>query len=92
MDGPALLDFTCTVGSQAFLRAVEECVTPSDPMVMLYSSGSTADPKGAVHSHGAILRHSYNLVSRRDVKSDDRIWSPMPPPPAWVPLKSPIFE
>jgi acyl-CoA synthetase (AMP-forming)/AMP-acid ligase II len=61
-----------------FLRAVEESVTPADPMLVLYSSGSTADPKGAVHSHGAVIRHSHNLISRRDVKSDDVIWSPMP--------------
>jgi acyl-CoA synthetase (AMP-forming)/AMP-acid ligase II len=62
----------------AFLRAVEASVTPADPMMLLYSSGSTADPKGAIHSHGSVIRHSYNLVSRRDLKSDDVVWSPMP--------------
>jgi acyl-CoA synthetase (AMP-forming)/AMP-acid ligase II len=61
-----------------FLRAVEAGVTPADAMIILYSSGSTADPKGAVHTHGSVLRHSHNLVSSRDVKSDDVIWSPMP--------------
>lgn len=62
----------------AFLAAVEDSVTPADPMLLLYSSGSTADPKGAVHSHGAVIRHSHNLVSRRDIRADDVIWSPMP--------------
>ncbi len=61
-----------------FLRAVEDAVTPADAMIVLYSSGSTADPKGAVHTHGSVLRHSYNLVSHRDVHEDDAIWSPMP--------------
>jgi acyl-CoA synthetase (AMP-forming)/AMP-acid ligase II len=62
----------------AFLRSVEACVTPADPMVVIYSSGSTADPKGAVHSHGAVIRHSFNLNSFRDINEADRAFSPMP--------------
>ncbi len=62
----------------AFLSEVESCVTPADPMVIIYSSGSTAEPKGAVHSHGSVIRHSYNLTSYRDLVVDDRIFSPMP--------------
>jgi acyl-CoA synthetase (AMP-forming)/AMP-acid ligase II len=61
-----------------FLRAVEDCVTPADPMVMIYSSGSTADPKGAVHSHGTVIRHSHNLNQFRDLLPTDRMYSPMP--------------
>jgi acyl-CoA synthetase (AMP-forming)/AMP-acid ligase II len=62
----------------AFLAEVESCVSPADPMVIIYSSGSTADPKGAVHSHGAALRHSFNLNHYRDLRPDDRVFSPMP--------------
>jgi acyl-CoA synthetase (AMP-forming)/AMP-acid ligase II len=62
----------------AFLRAVEAQVTPADPMLILYSSGSTADPKGAVHTQGGVLRHSHRLSQIRGVRADDRIWSPMP--------------
>jgi acyl-CoA synthetase (AMP-forming)/AMP-acid ligase II len=61
-----------------FLRAVESCVTPADPMLVIYSSGSTADPKGAVHSHGGVIRHAHQLNSFRDLDSNDRIYSPMP--------------
>lgn len=62
----------------AFLAEVESCVTPADPLCLIYSSGSTADPKGAVHSHGTLLRHSCNLNQFRDILSSDRIFSPMP--------------
>jgi acyl-CoA synthetase (AMP-forming)/AMP-acid ligase II len=61
-----------------FLAELESCVTPGDPMVIIYSSGSTADPKGAIHSHGSVIRHSYNLNSYRDIVPEDRIFSPMP--------------
>ena len=35
---------------------------PADPAVIVYSSGSTADPKGAIHSQGAVVRHSCNVL------------------------------
>ncbi|MFP3901445.1 MAG: class I adenylate-forming enzyme family protein, partial [Acidimicrobiia bacterium] len=62
----------------ALLDAVEAEVTPADPMVVVYSSGSTADPKGAVHSHGAAIRHAHNLGQMRDIAGDDVLYTPMP--------------
>ncbi|TFH22818.1 MAG: hypothetical protein E4H03_07575, partial [Myxococcales bacterium] len=56
----------------------ERSVAPADPMILIYSSGSTADPKGAVHTHGATLRHAYQLNGFRDIRTDDRVYSPMP--------------
>jgi acyl-CoA synthetase (AMP-forming)/AMP-acid ligase II len=61
-----------------FLNAVERDVTPADPLLVIYSSGSTADPKGAIHTHGSALRHAFNLNSFRDLTADDRVFSPMP--------------
>lgn len=63
---------------QDHLREIESEVKPADVAAVLYSSGSTAEPKGAVHTHGAILRHAYNLSALRDLASDDVIYSPMP--------------
>ena len=60
------------------LAACEHEVTPADPMVVVYSSGSTADPKGAIHSHGAVVRHAHNLWPRRDLGPDDVLYTPMP--------------
>ncbi|MFN8019348.1 MAG: class I adenylate-forming enzyme family protein [Acidimicrobiales bacterium] len=60
------------------LEEVEAEVHPADPMAIVYSSGSTADPKGAIHVHGAVVRHAHNLWQMRDIRSDDRLYTPMP--------------
>lgn len=62
----------------ALLREVEAAVCPADALVVIYSSGSTAEPKGAVHTHGVMLRQAHGLNRYRDATPDDRIWSPMP--------------
>jgi acyl-CoA synthetase (AMP-forming)/AMP-acid ligase II len=60
------------------LRAVEAEVSPADPMVLIYSSGSTAEPKGAIHTQGAVVRHGRNLLRFRGLDPGDRIYTPMP--------------
>jgi acyl-CoA synthetase (AMP-forming)/AMP-acid ligase II len=78
-DGDLAAAGETTPGVDARLLAeAERCVAPADPMVIVYSSGSTAEPKGAIHSHGAMLRHASNLNAFRDLRADDRIFSPMP--------------
>src|SRR5690606_27121471 len=37
------------------LTEVEAEVQPSDPMIMVFSSGSTAEPKAVVHTQGATI-------------------------------------
>ncbi len=64
--------------TDGLLRECESEVTPADPMVVIYSSGSTSDPKGAIHSHGAAVRHAHNLLSMRDLVETDVLYTPMP--------------
>jgi len=71
LDAAELLD-------DEYLAAVENSVCPADLLTIVYSSGSTADPKGAMHSQGSVIRHSYNLNHWRDIQTGDRIFSPMP--------------
>lgn len=49
--------------SDALLNAAEEQVTPADWMVVVFTSGTTALPKAAIHTHGNFLRHGANLGS-----------------------------
>src|SRR5690606_30983688 len=62
----------------ALVAACEDEVTPADPMLVVYSSGSTADPKGAVHGHGPVVRHGHNLLALRDLHDGDVVYTPMP--------------
>ncbi|MEQ1787963.1 MAG: class I adenylate-forming enzyme family protein, partial [Acidimicrobiales bacterium] len=64
--------------TDGLLRECESEVSPADPMVVVYSSGSTSDPKGAVHAHGAAVRHAHNLWQMRDLRDDDVLYTPMP--------------
>lgn len=73
----ALADATPAIDDTLLAEAERE-VRPADPMVLIYSSGSTADPKGALHTHGTVLQHAHNLNGFRDLVPEDRIYSPMP--------------
>lgn len=50
-----------------------------DPALMLYTSGTTANPKGCPMSHEAIVRNSIALGRHRyKLRQEDRFWSPLP--------------
>ena len=44
--------------SEGLLTAVEAEVFPADLAVMVHTSGSTADPKGVLHTHGTVVRQT----------------------------------
>jgi acyl-CoA synthetase (AMP-forming)/AMP-acid ligase II len=60
------------------LDAVEASVTPADLSVMIYTSGTTSEPKGVYHSHGALVRKGAHLAALMEWTGDDRVFTGMP--------------
>jgi acyl-CoA synthetase (AMP-forming)/AMP-acid ligase II len=60
------------------LREIESEVHPGDTVSIIYTSGSTADPKGVIHSHGNFLRQGAKLASTYPYRAGDSVYTPMP--------------
>jgi acyl-CoA synthetase (AMP-forming)/AMP-acid ligase II len=72
-----LLAAPSSVGSDV-LAAAEHAVTPADPMVIVHTSGSTCEPKGVIHTHGALVRHLDNLNQLRRYDRREILFSNSP--------------
>lgn len=64
--------------SPEHLAAAEARVRPADDHFVIYSSGSTAKPKGVIHTHGATIRQSWFIATQHDWGPGDRIYMPLP--------------
>ena len=78
---PALFSEMIADGAQVSpdaLRERQASVKPTDPGQILYTSGTTGFPKGAIQSQRAILNNGTIFARRWGVQQDDHICTAMP--------------
>lgn len=78
LTGPALAPWATTIDdadsvSLGVQTAAEAEVSPADLAIMVHTSGSTADPKGVMHTHGTVVRQTstWPAAVRAITGSDD---------------------
>jgi fatty-acyl-CoA synthase len=86
LDGACSSNLISGAEAIAFGQSIEDdeldtrldAVDPGDIAFILYTSGTTANPKGALISHRAQISNSRALGVRYEVTAEDKVWSPLP--------------
>jgi fatty-acyl-CoA synthase len=62
----------------ATFAAAQQAVAASDICYILYTSGSTAAPKGVTLAHGPLIANGFDIGERQHLRATDRLWLAAP--------------
>jgi acyl-CoA synthetase (AMP-forming)/AMP-acid ligase II len=57
----------------------QQSVSPDDPNLIIFTSGTTGEPKGAVHDHNSILKNEERITEWMNADPEDYRLSYLPP-------------
>lgn len=60
------------------LATAQATVSPDDWCFILYTSGSTADPKGVTLRHRHLIANGFDIGERMHLNGEDRLWFAVP--------------
>ncbi len=72
-----LVEAGATISTAALVER-QAAVSPSDPALLLYTSGTTGFPKGALLTHQGVLNNALGQMRRLAVVQTDRFCAPLP--------------
>jgi fatty-acyl-CoA synthase len=64
--------------SDVDLERARRSIQPEDPAAIIYTSGTTSNPKGCVLTHGSIQRSWFTFGEVVELERGDKVWMPMP--------------
>jgi fatty-acyl-CoA synthase len=77
LDDPAFVADGERVGD-AEIDRLAAAVQPDDPAIILYTSGTTANPKGCVYAQRGFTAQAFSYAAAARLDETDRYWTPLP--------------